>query len=66
LAQKRLLSGTIGSAITASAGSRAEIGGISTNPAPRRWPVVDRVRLVAARRVDVSDVAVGVLVTGGS
>jgi hypothetical protein len=33
--QKRLLSGTCGSASTALAGSRAGIGGISTSPAPR-------------------------------
>src|ERR1700760_3441960 len=66
VAQKRRFSGTIGSAITASAGSRAGTEAISTSPAPRRWPVVDRVRLVADRRADVSEVAVGVLEIAGS
>jgi hypothetical protein len=63
--QKRLFSGTFGSSITASAGSRAGIDGISTNPAPRRLRPVVRVRLVAARRAEVSDVAVIVLGPAG-
>src|SRR5260370_16827097 len=40
LAQKRLFSGTCGSASTALAGSRYGTGGISTRPAPS-WPRAD-------------------------
>src|SRR5947209_20240465 len=77
LEQKRRLSGTTGSAMSASAGSRDGIGGISISPAPRRARVPGRDRVAAARRADpvpvpvaepseatVAELAVGALLAG--
>src|SRR5947209_2793370 len=62
-AQKRRLSGTLGSVSTASAGSRAGTAGISTRPAPRRlWPAW-RVRVLPERRPEPNEAAVAVLGT---
>src|SRR5437868_15479836 len=45
-AQNRRLSGTIGFSISASDGSRAGTGAISTSPAPRRRDTPDSARVV--------------------
>ena len=58
VAQKRRFSGTIGSVITASAGSRAGTEGISTRPG-----VVDRVRRVADAVPDVIELSARLLLS---
>src|SRR5262249_44404078 len=61
LLQNRLFSATLGSAMTAVAGSRYGIGAISTSPAPRRLRALVRVRAVWERRSVVIDVTAGLL-----